>query len=61
MTKVKMRKVKETLPYGFRKLDGLKCPRCASYNCGYKEDDRGDFEDHCFDCGKTWWVDGPDY
>ena len=30
----------------WKRLDGLKCPRCGSRNCGYQEDDRGDFEDH---------------
>lgn len=61
MTKVKTVRVTPAIPKGWSKLDGLQCPKCKSLICGYKEDDRGDFEDHCFTCGKTWWVDGPDY
>ena len=61
MLKKNTKKVIHTLMDGWKKLDGLQCPKCKSLNCGYKEDDRGDFEDHCFACGKTWWVDGIDY
>ena len=50
------------LPPGSTFWQITRCRRCQSRNGFYKQDDdRGDYDYNCLNCGFNWKVDGSDY